>query len=46
MKRSSEPGSTPEALILSGHGWDLIMTPNGSAIASGDEDPISLQNLN
>jgi len=46
MKPSSEPQPPPAALIMRGDDWDLIMTPQGSAIAQGDGDPIVLQSMN
>ena len=46
MSNSSEPSSTPAALLFTFEDADILMTPAGSAIASGDGDPISLQNLN
>ena len=46
MNSSSEPDSTPAALLFTFDDADILMTPAGSAIASGDADPISLQNLN
>jgi len=47
MSSSSEQESEePSMILMSGAGWDIVMTPAGSAIASGDADPIMLQNLN
>jgi hypothetical protein len=36
----------PQGFVLPFEDGDLIMTDHGSAIAFGDADPISLQNLN
>ena len=46
MSSSSEPDSTPSALLLQFGDADILMTPAGSAIASGDGEPIILQSLN